>query len=418
MHRFGFALVCLCALDVESRAASPDPADLAAPAEIQVRSRALVRQLGSEDYPEREAAQEQLAALGRRARPALLVGVNTDPNPEVRRRCAELLPTATALDIRAKLDTFLADTNGEYEHDLPGWKTFRTVVGSEWSVFGWPVWADRELDRAAREVFAELVAVHANRQLLLAIDGSRVVLADLVVGRRQELYNRRYPRGEQGISRDPTLEEMTLLVFADSRVGSQYFPRRGSVSTLMTGSGFAAAARGTDARGKVYRALARAWLDSRNEPREMSQAMTLAAHLDLPEQACNLAVRLLTMPGVTSYARGRAASTLVDYGTRKHIALLEPATTSTMVVLSVPAPAISPTDPLTREIQLRDLALAVSIQLSEQKLSDYGFSDRYANTPGYETQLFAYNRYYFRDDDARKQAFEKWAEWRKTHDGD
>ena len=66
-----------------------------------------------------------------------------------------------------------------------------------------------------------------------------------------------------------------------------------------------------------------------------------------------------------------------------------------------------------REIQLRDIALAVSILLAEQKLNDYGFSDRLlrGTRPGYETQLFAYNRYYFRDDDARKRAFAKWTEW-------
>jgi hypothetical protein len=164
MTRLGFVLASLSALTGGLRAAPPNPDALVAPAEIQVRSRALVHQLGSEEFAEREAAQEQLAALGRLARPALLVGVNTSPDPEVRRRCAELLPTASALDLKARLDTLLADTAGVYDHDLPGWKTFRRVVGSRWSVLDRTLWVDQELDRAAREVFAELMAVHANRR--------------------------------------------------------------------------------------------------------------------------------------------------------------------------------------------------------------------------------------------------------------
>src|SRR3954462_3803141 len=109
MHRYPLALACLLGFASVSNAASPNPDDLAIPAEVQVKARALVRQLGSEDYPEREDAQEQLAKLGRSARPALFAGATTDPDPEIRFRCSQLLPNAAALDLKAKLDTFLAD---------------------------------------------------------------------------------------------------------------------------------------------------------------------------------------------------------------------------------------------------------------------------------------------------------------------
>ena len=64
--------------------------------EVPLTGRALVRQLGSEEYDEREDAQKQLAARGRSARAALLEGVNTNPDPEIRSRCAQLLPAASA----------------------------------------------------------------------------------------------------------------------------------------------------------------------------------------------------------------------------------------------------------------------------------------------------------------------------------
>ena len=75
----------------------------------------------------------------------------------------------------------------------------------------------------------------------------------------------------------------------------------------MSGSGFLEAARGKDAKGKVYRAIAAAWLDSRNEPREMYMAMGVASGLDLNDQVCKIAARLLAMGGVTQLYRNRAA---------------------------------------------------------------------------------------------------------------
>ncbi len=416
MLRTGLALASLFVVAGWSRAASPNPADLEVPAEIQVKSRVLVQQLGSDDFPEREDAQQQLAALGRLARPALLAGVTSSPNPEVRLRCSQLLPNATVLDIKAQLETFLADTKGQYEHDLPGWKTFRAVVCREWAFCNQVIWTDRSLEKAAREVFAELVAVPANRRLLLAIDGSRLELTELVVARRQELYNERYPRRGEVSSRDPTLEEMAALLFADSRVGSQYLPRRGSINFLMSASGFASAARGTDEKGRVYRAIAVAWLNSRNDPREMAQAMTIASNLDLSDQACALAARLLAMPGVATLPRGRAASNLVTLGNKKHIRLLEKALADTFVVDSVRVATLpDEPEPTACEVQVRDLALVVSITLTNQKPEDYGFTDRFSGNPGYDNQSFSSKRYYFPDDATRTKALAKWAAWRKAH---
>ncbi len=52
-------------------------------------------------------------------------------------RCNALLPKANAEEFQARLDTFLADTEGKYEHSLPGWRQFRAVVRGEVTMFGW-----------------------------------------------------------------------------------------------------------------------------------------------------------------------------------------------------------------------------------------------------------------------------------------
>lgn len=411
MRRPVLVLACLFAATAPAPAAAPDPADLVATPEVQVKCRALVRQLGSEEYDEREEAQKQLASFGRHARPALLAGVNHSPDPEIRARCAQLLPAANALDTQAKLETFLADTDGRYEHDLPAWKTFRAVVCNEWSFCGHTLWSDRALEKTARQVFVDLISAHTNRRLLLAIDGSRLELTELVVARKMELYDQRGFRTE-GLGRELGLEEVAALLFADSRVGSQYIPRRAvSVSFLFSGSGFAAAARGTDEKGKVYRAIAIAWLDSRNEPREMYQAMSTATSLELNDQAAGLAARLLTMPGVTALYRTRAASNLAYYGSAKHVPMLAKALSDANVVSTVVPDG---TDLAGHDIQMRDVALGLSIVLSGQKLADYGFIDRLGGS-GEDGRSYSHTRYYFTDDAARKKALAKWSDWRKAN---
>jgi hypothetical protein len=408
MHRSGLALALLLACAGRSPAESPDPADLEVPPELQVRSRRLVRKLGSADFAEREEAQKKLAALGRLARPALLEGANNSPAAEVRLRCAELLPAAVALDLRARVETFLADAEGRYEHDLPGWRAFRATAAGEWSFLGRTLWSDPARRKAAREVFARLIAAADNRRLMVAADGPRLELAELTAARRQDLSRRRSPRGEDERRRDPALEDATALLFAESLVGSQYAPRRGSASFLLSASGFYAAARGADEKGRVYRAVAAAWLRSRDEPREMYQAMNIAVSLDLTDESCAIAAKLVTMPGLGSPQRGRAAAHLAEYGAPRHATLLDPALAAATAAFTVrPVPA----DPTVYEIQLRDFALALSLLLSGQKPADYGFSDRDFRSPDV-AQHYSSSRYYFRDDGARKKAFAKWAEWR------
>jgi hypothetical protein len=61
------------------------------------------------------------------------------------------------------------------------------------------------------------------------------------------------------------------------------------------------------------------------------------------------------------------------------------------------------------------VALGISLLLSGQKLADYGFSDRYQGVAGYDDRDYMHTRYYFADDEARKKALAKWADWRKAN---
>jgi hypothetical protein len=403
-------------------ASSPDPKSLEIPAGVMSRARELVRQLGSERYTEREQAEQELAKMGRLARPVLLEAANTDPNQEIRSRCSGLLPKATTLDFKARVDVFLADAEGKYEHDLPGWNQFRAVVRDEWSLFGYEVWSDHSLDKAARAVFAEMLSTQQNRQIMMAASGSKTTLAAIGLERRLELYSQKFPRSVvrggrvvapvSVIRRDPTVEDIATLLFVEALAPSRFAPRSASISNLISASGFTNEARDTDDKGKVYRALAAAWIDSRTDPTDMYQTMTIAGNLGLTEQGCRLGIKLLTMPGAVGSYRGQAANKLASLGKKDHIPLLDKALADTAVAYTIRENSLSAANErATHDVQVRDMALAVGVVLSEQKLEDYGFVDNLRNTGGISAATYSFNRYYI-PDEKRDEMHKKWKDWR------
>src|SRR5262245_44813801 len=127
---------------------SPMPALAAEPD----RARDLVQALGNREYRTREEAMRELLALGRAAYPALVAGSN-DKNAEVRSRSRKLLNDVFDLELKARIEAFAADTDGEQKHDLPGWERFRQMFGQE---------------RAARELY--LAMVRADGRLMDAVE--------------------------------------------------------------------------------------------------------------------------------------------------------------------------------------------------------------------------------------------------------
>jgi hypothetical protein len=106
----------------------------------------------------------------------------------------------------ARLAAFTADTDGKYEHDLPGWHKLRAVVRGEFSLLGATAVARPEADKTARELFVEFMAAPGGRRLMFALDGPPAELGQLVAARKTELYQARFPR-TGGVGRVPTVAE-------------------------------------------------------------------------------------------------------------------------------------------------------------------------------------------------------------------
>ncbi len=424
MCRSFAAFLLLIVVACPAFSAPPDPKSLAVPSGDLAKSRQLVRQLGSEQFSEREDAEESLAKMGRLARLALLEGVNSDPNPEIRTRCESLLPRANHLEMKARLEVFLADTEGKYEHDLPGWNQFRATACNDWTLFGYCIASDRSLEKAARAVFVELISTPVNKSVVMAVGGSQTEITAVTLGRRYELFNQRVARpivagglvAESPMRREINAEDVAALLFAESFAAQSpaRVPRTVSISVLLNSSGFSTQVRESNEKGRVYRAIASAWMESRINPMDLYQAMNIASNIGLGNQSSRMAARLMIATGAPPSYRGYAATTLVRGGSKEQIPLLEKAFEDTSV-LPIPRGAgrvNEDGEAANNEIQVRDLSLAVSIQLAGEKPEDYGFVDQYrVNTAGFTGNGgYSYTRYCI-PSEKRAAAFEKWKEW-------
>lgn len=388
--------------------ASPDPKSLAVPPQELSKARELVHKLGSESYTDRETAERDLAAMGRLARAAILDAVNNDPDPEVRARCNTLLPKATQEEMKARLASFKADTEGKYDHDLPGWHQLRATVRGEMKLFGWKVTArpTANMDKAARELYIEFMEAPGGRQLLQAMNVDATTLGQHVSARKQELYNARFPRnGTAG--RALSAAEVGVCVFAESQVNSRLVPRSMLISNVITNSSFWSALQGNDDKATALKAIMNAWFDSRNDGQELYTAFSLAQQLGNNDARGRLATKLVLTPGVPVYYRTNALSVIVSQKMNDQLPTLEKAFNDTTTVATTIGKDADGKQ-VRKTVEMRDAALAAALLVTGQDPNDYGFDS-------FPKGINFTPTYCRLSEEKRKEAFEKWEKWREKN---
>ena len=394
MFRVGVVFACVTILVGRSDSASPDPKALTIDPAALSRARDLVHKLGSLDFADREEAQARLTRMGRLALPALTEAIASHPSAEVRFRSQLILPRAAAADLHARVETFLADTEGKFEHDLPGWSEFQKLTGP---------------NPAARVVFAELLTDPVDRELLFASARPGADLAQSVAGRKQDLYQTRSSRVTESDRRDPSVANVMALLFAESRVSvSVQLTRRPlSPSVLFSTAGVSTAVNDPTEKGRVYRAIVVRWIETRADPVSMNQAINIARTLDLPEGA-GVAARLAGHKSATAYIRAQAVMALSRMEAKEHLPILESLLSDDSVVMAGRRPVVDADD-----IQLRDVALVAALLLTGQDPEDYGFSQRYRAA---DTVRYTYSNWSI-PADKRLAALEWWKVWREKNPG-
>lgn len=408
MNRFWMALAAVGLMGTPAFAASPDPKDLAIPAVEMSRARELVRQLASESYKEREQAQDELAKMGRLARPALSEALATDPSPEIRARASRLIPRAEAADLQARIDTFLADTEAKFKHDLPGWKLLRKSLDA----------TEVGFEKSARELYVEAIKVPANLEILAALELNPENAGRAIADRRITLFLQQNPgvygRVQPGVSttpRQPTLADVGVLLFAEMTIDGKHIPRSNQFG--VTGAQFVQIAPSMQAianpdstpQGKAYRQIFIKWIDSRITPEELNTVAWIANSFKNLKESGSLLRRILTTEGVQGYAKGQALIFLLQRGKEELPTIrgqLKNETALNNGKIQI-APGVN------IDTQVRDIALALLLHNDGQDLKKFGFEFQ----PGFNVAQVAqtYWGYGFKSEEDRTAAHKKFLEY-------
>jgi hypothetical protein len=354
------------------------------PAEPPARRAAnLVRQLGDDSFEVRERAGKDLLRLGVAARRALQEGAR-DADPEVRRRCKELLPAVLEADHKARLDAFLADKDGRQEHHLPGWERYRQVAGQ---------------DAAARAFFATLLRHDMN--FLADVEKDPARAGERCSEQCHELFGRMVYGGMPGVRTPLDLADVAevLLVAGDPRVTVP--PQsRPWVSTFFYQEPVLSALRGGEQT--PFRKLVVAWMERQTDDEDAAQQMFLVMTQTLNlKEALDLGLRVLRDRPVKSRGLAGALVTVGKLGGPAHRTALEPFLNDATIVGNF---AVGKERGTT---QVRDVALAMLVHVTGQDPKGYGFafSHRYAYLKFHPSFLG------FAGDSERDRALARWRDW-------
>ena len=375
----------LASLSLALTTSALSAADVAKPLPPSKEAPELIRQLSDESFEVRDTAVRRLIELGKTAETALRKGL-TDEDPEVRRQCQVLLERATRSELTVALDAFLEDHQEKHVLKLPAWTRFSKISGD---------------DAAAKALFVEMCCNEA--PLLEALERDPREAAEKFTARCQNLQQALFNRnGQPGTV---TLGQVTALLFiaTDSRVQiptQAHYPIYNLLQQPQPREGLQ--------NNTVARKLLVTYLETRTDPNLMHQNLYLAMNLNLKEStgwALKMAKNKTTQP----YIRATALAVVGRLGGKEHVAELEAFLTDTTQL------GQSQFNSMRIQTEMRDVALAMMVQLSGQQASDYGFPYLTAIQPALRANpqnvFFAPTMLGFSDAKSREAALKRWNDW-------
>jgi hypothetical protein len=158
-----------------------------------------------------------------------------------------------------------------------------------------------------------------------------------------------------------------------------------------------------DDNDTTFRQLLGHWVSSKaNSATEQYQFLRMTQQFQLKE-GVHLARKMISAGGSSSY-KAQAMLTLGKLGTRDDVALLE------KQIGNDGALASTGSKTKRKTCKLGDVALAICVVLSDQKLVDFGFQDAPEGRP----VSTSYVHYGFYTDEQRQAARQKWESWNKS----
>jgi hypothetical protein len=321
--------------------------------------------------------------MGRSAYAALMLGTS-DPNPEVRFRCRQLLPRIFELEMQARLEAFLADPDGKKDHDLPGLSRFRKMFG---------------LGPAARELFVSMI--RSDGRLMEAVEAEPAQVAEekLMVrcAQLQPLVFSRRPNQTGALHLGDIAQLLFLGLHPDVTLSSQSIAQINQFLYRQEVRGWVTAGD----QAALMKKLLLAWLnkniDDVNTGYMISNLTQTLPMKELVEPALKIAANPKGFPHV----RVSVLAAVGRLGDKNLLPKLEPLIDDTTQVQQFAF------NQMRGWVQVGDVALAMAVHLSGQKPADYGY-DAVRQNPNW---IHSYYYLGFENDQKRAAAKKKWKDW-------
>ena len=348
----------------------------------------LVGKLGHTSFKVREDAANRLVRFGRAVEPVLRQGL-TSSEPEVRRRCERLIPLAIHYDLDRQIQAFLADKDEKHPVALPGWATFKAMAGA---------------DEAARTLFVDMHRIDTEYMEMIEKD-PKAALTKLRA-KSEEVNNtitRSWGRYPVTVDQAAFLLYPYLALAAKVDNNTRMYFTNGIQTMAYQPNG-----RQVLRDDPVIRKMLIAYLNLPATAYSVSN-FSLIGQLDLPE---GLDIARKTLKGKPDLqTRASAIALIGKLGTKANLADIEPFLTDNGAVA-----AVQFGNNMRIDTQVRDVALATSVQLSGQSLNDYEFP--YLKMFGQQRNVQVFNSaqmFGFSDEAGRTAAFKKWHVWREKN---
>ena len=340
----------------------------------------LVVQLGAPSFQVREQAARDLRSLGAAAVPALETAVAAD-DLEVKYRAQRLLDQIAELEHEGRLERYAREPDAVPEDFLPGLARARELFAT---------------DEAGRELF--IAMQRAEPKLFRAVQrGGAALEAEFANTAAEHQFS--FSR-----SRPPEASRVSALLFVASTPGLKLSDQ--SANFLCTQLNYAEFKQSLSdkSRGPVARKLMSAWMRKPGEAAAF-QRVTIALQNDIPE-GLSPALEVIDGRLAVGAASQYAIVAVARFGNREHLPVLEKLLRDATVITTQ-----RNAQQVVFETQVRDIALAALLHLTEQDLKKYGFT-RVQRNPQY---LFLPHTVGFESAAARQTAHEKWQAWRADH---
>jgi hypothetical protein len=354
----------------------------------------LIKQLGDDEYTVREKARQQLQEIGAPAVDALRKALRA-PDEEIRFQVRRLLRLIELSDYSNRIEKFLASADPANSFGLPGWKKFSAILGT---------------DKTSRTLF-----VHYQKRYpdsMKALEGSDNDIdkqLNIVASSEIDLKSsaRRYE--DENVIRAIICSLVLVLAKKNNSSSSMNESR---IANWLADVRFKNIFENKKYHGPLDICV-RKWMAKEvNYNTITGRRLNIAINLGMTKEGIEIAKKFVEGTSSSSHYTSQAILFLGKYGNAKdHLKIIEKHLNST-------GQAHAAFDPKTRaqiRVNLGDVALAVALQMTNQKPADFGFKPlpevNYAGPS-------MYPRWFFKTKKDREKAMKKWTERRKLEKAD